>query len=143
MRVHVLSLSPFWKGGGSALKPPPTKTEARPSSWSPSLLVPSAHVGVLILFSTDEALGGSPTACRTTEPRSPLVLNDAPERGCTRRQPTPLPGFCCALYVFELGPSPALAPCLACLPGDPRVLVPLWHHQENPMFHCYDSSPRA
>ena len=59
---------PLGKGGGSALTPPPTKTEARPSSWSPSLLAPSAHVGVLILLCTEEALGSSPVACRTAEP---------------------------------------------------------------------------
>ena len=58
---------PLGKGGGSALTPPPTKTEAHPSSWSPSLLAPSAHVGVLIFLRTEEALGSSPAACRTAE----------------------------------------------------------------------------
>ena len=101
MRVHVLSLSLFRKGGGSALTPSPTKTEARPSSWSPSLLAPSARVGILILFCTGEAFGSSPTAYRTTEPKGLLVSDDAPERGWTRRQPTPLPGSSCALHVFE------------------------------------------
>ena len=74
MRVHVLSLSLFWKGGGSALTPPLTKTEVRPSSWSTSLLVPSAHVGDLILLRMEEALGGGPAACRATEPGDLLVL---------------------------------------------------------------------
>ena len=59
---------PLGKGGGSALTPPPAKTEARPSSWSPSLLAPSAHVGVLILFCTGEAFGSSPAAFRTVDP---------------------------------------------------------------------------
>ena len=59
---------PLGKGGGSALTPPPTKTEARPSSWSPSLLAPSAHVVDLILLRAEKALGGGPTACRTAEP---------------------------------------------------------------------------
>ena len=72
-RVHVLSLSLFRKSGGSALTPPPTKTEARPSSWSPSLLAPSAHVGVLIHFYTGEAFGSSLAACRTAEPWDLLV----------------------------------------------------------------------
>ena len=65
---------PLGKGGGTALTPPPTKTEARPSSWSPSLLAPSTHVGVLFLLRTGEALGGSPAACRTAEPWDLLVL---------------------------------------------------------------------
>ena len=90
---------PLGKGGDSALTTPPTKTEARPFSWSPSLLAPSAHVGVLILLCTKEALEGSPAACRTAEPRDLLVSSDAPERGWTRRQPTALPGSCCALHV--------------------------------------------
>ena len=70
-------------------------------------------------------------------------MSDAPERGWTQRQPTPLPGSCCALYVFVRrwgGPSPVLAPCLACLPREPRVLVPLWHHQGNPMFQCCNNA---
>ena len=116
MRVHVLSLSLFRKSGGSALTPPPTKTEAHPSSWSPSLLVPSAHIGVLILFCTCEAFGSSLAACRTAEPRDLLVSSNAPERGWTRRQPTRLPGSCCAMHVFVRrwgGPSPVLASCLA------------------------------
>ena len=122
----------------------PHRPRPRPclSSWSPSLLAPSARVGVLILFCTDEASRSSPTACRTTEPKDLLVLSDAPERGWTRKQPTLLPGSCCALYVLVRrwgGPSPVLAPCLACLPGEPRVLVPLWHHQGNPMFHYCDT----
>ena len=71
----MLSLSSFGeKGGGSALTPPPTKTEARPSSWSPSLLAPSAHVVDLILLRVEEALGGGPAACWTAEPRDLLVL---------------------------------------------------------------------
>ena len=142
MQVHVLSLSPFRKSRDSALTPSPTKTEACPSSWSPSLLAPSARVGVLILFSTDEAPRSSPAACSTTEPRSPRVLSNAPERGWTRRPPTPLLGSWRALSIFGRrwgGPSPFLAPCLACLPGGPMVLVPLWHHQGNAMFHCCDT----
>ena len=142
MHVHVLSLSLFWKGGGSALKPPLIKTKARPSSWSPSLLAPSARVAVLILFSTDEAPEGSPAACRTMEPRSHLVWSIAPRRGWTRRPPTPLPRSLCSLSIFGRrwgGPSPVLTPRLACLPSGPTVLVPVWHHQGNPMFHCCDS----
>ena len=65
---------PLGKSGGSALTPPPTKTEARPSSWSPSLLAPSAHVVDLILLHAEEALGGGLATCRTTEPRDLLVL---------------------------------------------------------------------
>ena len=65
---------PLGKGGGSALTPPPTKTEAHPSSWSPSLLAPSAHVVDLILLRTEEALGGGPAACRTAEPGDLLAL---------------------------------------------------------------------
>ena len=65
---------PLGKGGGSALTPPPTKTEARPSSWSPSLLAPSAHVVDLILLRVEEALGGGPAACRTAEPRDLLAF---------------------------------------------------------------------
>ena len=71
MCCHYHSLG---KGGGSALTPPPTKTEARPSSWSPSLLAPSARVGVLIVFCTGEAFGSNAAACRTAEPRDLLVL---------------------------------------------------------------------
>ena len=65
---------PLGKGGGSALTPPPTKTEAHPSSWTPSLLAPSAHVVDLILLRTEEALGGGPTTCRTTKPGDLLAL---------------------------------------------------------------------
>ena len=65
---------PLGKGGGSALTPPLTKTEASPSSWSPSLLAPSAHVVDLILLHAEEALGGGLAACRTVEPRDLLVL---------------------------------------------------------------------
>ena len=103
---------PLGKGGGSALTPPPTKTEARPSSWSPSLLAPSAHVVDLILLHAEEALGGGPAACRTAEPRDLSGLGETPERGWTRRQPTPPPGVCCSDRVFTRGwggPSPALA----------------------------------
>ena len=38
-------------------RPHRPRPRPRPSSWSPSLLAPSAHVGVLILFSTNEAPG--------------------------------------------------------------------------------------
>ena len=66
-----------------------------------------------------------------------------PGRGWTRRPPTPLPGSWHNLSIFFGrrwgGPSPVLTPCLACLPGGPMVLVPLWLHQGNPMFHCCDS----
>ena len=49
-RPCAVAIILWGKGGGSALTPPPTKTEARPSSWSPSLLAPSAHVVDLILL---------------------------------------------------------------------------------------------
>ena len=106
-----------------------------PSSWSPSLLAPSTCVGVLILFSTDKDPGGSPTACRTTEPRSPLVLSNTPERGWTRRPPTPLLGSRHALYIFRRrwgGPSPILTLFLSCFPGGPRG----WSH-----FGCIRGTP--
>ena len=72
----------------------------------------------------------------------PPCLGEAPERGWTRRHPTPLPGSWHAVHVFIRrwgGPSPALASCLAGLLVEPRVLTPLWHHQGNTMFHCCDN----
>ena len=58
-KVEVVRLHPYQR-----------KPRRRPSSWSPSLLAPSAHVGVLILFSTDNAPGSNPAACRATGPGS-------------------------------------------------------------------------
>ena len=112
MRVHVMSLSLFWKGGGSALTPPLTKTEARPSSCSPSLLAPSACVGVLILFCTGEAIGSNPAAFRTAEPWDLLVLATPWREVGPGGNPTPLPGSWHAAHVFMWrwdGPSPVLS----------------------------------
>ena len=113
---------PLGKGRGSALTPPPTKTEARPSSWSPSLLAPSANVGVLILLRTEEALGGSPTTSRTAEPGDLLALVKPQREVGPGGNPLPFRGPV-VLYMSSYGDGAAhLRPWL-------RVLLVFWWSQ--------------
>ena len=144
MRVHVLSLSLFRKGGGSALTPPPTKTEVRPSSWSPSLLAPTSAFLSSSVRTKPSGVVLPPAWLRDPEA---ILLGAIPGERLDPEATHSPPGVLAYLVHLrrkEMGWPISCLDSMSCLPSSwAQVLVPLSLYQGNPMFHCCDCSLRA